>query len=286
VTAGVPVKSYYAEAELSHLEAQRSFALLKLFVDRQDRVALRWLVGVNGHNWHAAGYRRVRGNSELTGNTPWDTLSQLESGVLTIGHTGGIVNDFREIVEKLNELEALPNLASVIDDLFPDGQQLTRDIRALALEVLEHIGDGDRQALVRELTSAITQPDIPSEIQDVRIMSLHKSKGLSAPVTIIAGCVQGLLPRSPADSLTPVARTEYLEEQRRLFYVGITRVKAAPADGKPGTLILTYSQGMPVAEALRFGITPAAQRYGVARLHASPFIRELGPTAPTPVRST
>ncbi len=75
VTAGVPVKSYYAEAELSHLEAQRSFALLKLFVDRQDRVALRWLVGVNGHNWHAAGYRRVRGNSELTGNTPWDTLS-------------------------------------------------------------------------------------------------------------------------------------------------------------------------------------------------------------------
>ena len=36
-----------------------------------------------------------------------------------------------------------------------------------------------------------------SEIQDVRIMSLHKSKGLSAPVTIIAGCVEGLLPQQP-----------------------------------------------------------------------------------------
>ena len=41
--------------------------------------------------------------------------------------------------------------------------------------------------------TAISKPEIPTEIEDVRIMSLHKSKGLSAPVTIIAGCVQGLL---------------------------------------------------------------------------------------------
>jgi DNA helicase-2/ATP-dependent DNA helicase PcrA len=41
----VPTRSYYAEAELDALDAQRRFALLKLFVDREDRVALRWLVG-------------------------------------------------------------------------------------------------------------------------------------------------------------------------------------------------------------------------------------------------
>ena len=46
---GVPVTSYYAEAELDALEAQRRFSLLKLFVSREDRVALRWLVGMNAN---------------------------------------------------------------------------------------------------------------------------------------------------------------------------------------------------------------------------------------------
>ena len=114
-------------------------------------------------------------------------------------------------------------------------------------------------------------------------MSLHKSKGLSAPVTIIAGCVQGLLPRPAAVGSTPAEQARHLEEQRRLFYVGITRVKAVPQDGKPGTLLLTYSQQMPARDALSVGITPARQRYGLAILHASQFIRELGPSAPGPM---
>ncbi len=283
VANAVPTKSYYAESELSAMDAQRAFALLKLFVDRQDRVALRWLAGIDGNNWHAAGYRRVREHCENTGTSPWDTMTQLESGAVSLPYTSGIVASFRDIVRALEELEVLPGLASVVDQLFPDGQDATRDIREIALSVLEEIGDNDREVLFRELSTAISQPEIPIEIEDVRIMSLHKSKGLSAPVTIIAGCVQGLLPRAPENGLTPAERAQHLEEQRRLFYVGITRVKAAPQARKPGTLVLTYSQEMPVRDALSVGITPAQQRYGSAILHASQFIRELGLAAPRPV---
>ena len=286
IAQNVPTKSYYAESELSHDDAQRAFALLKLFVDREDRVALRWLVGVDGNNWHAAGYRRVRDHCENHGISPWEAMTQLESGVLQLPYTNGIVGSFREIVLALNDLEALQDLQSVVDQLFPDGQPSTRDVRELALAILDTTTDQDRGEFVRELSTAISQPEIPTEIEDVRIMSLHKSKGLSAPVTVIAGCVQGLLPRPPADGLTPAEQAQHLEEQRRLFYVGITRVKAAPQHGKPGTLILTYSRQMPVAEALSVGITPAQQRYGQAILHASQFIRELGPTAPAPIAAT
>ena len=56
-------------------------------------------------------------------------------------------------------------------------------------------------------------------------MSLHKSKGLSAPVTIIAGCIQGLLPKQPDYTLPAAQQALEMEEKRRLFYVGITRVK-------------------------------------------------------------
>jgi|GEM_PF-6995846 len=120
------------------------------------------------------------------------------------------------------------------------------------------------------------------EVAEVRIMSLHKSKGLSAPVTFIAGCVEGLLPMSPKPSLSPQARVAFIEEQRRLFYVGISRVKALPQGGKPGTLILTYSQQMPLSTAMSAGISPAGVYYGTANLNASRFIAELGPSAPPP----
>ena len=279
----VPSKSYYAETELSHGDAQYGFALLKLFANREDRVALRWLVGFNVNNWHAAGYRRIRESCENTGLSPWETMVQLECGALNLPYTNGIVSRFKELMQQLNALAALPDLTTIVDNLFLDGQNSTRDIRAVALRVLAEMEEDDIGEFIHALSTAISQPEIPTEIEDVRIMSLHKSKGLSSPVTIISGCVQGLLPRRPPEGLTPNEQRRHLEEQRRLFYVGITRAKASPREGKPGTLVVTYSQQMPVADALAVGIAPARQRYGSAFLHASQFIRELGPTAPRPI---
>ena len=59
---------------------------------------------------------------------------------------------------------------------------------------------------------------------------------VSSPVVIIAGCIDGLIPAEP-DQGTPAERAAAMEEQRRLFYVGLTRVKADPASNRPGTLI-------------------------------------------------
>jgi DNA helicase II / ATP-dependent DNA helicase PcrA len=167
--------------------------------------------------------------------------------------------------------------------MLPAGDDSVRDLRDLATRVLADIGEGDREAWLFELLQEITRPEVPSQIADVRIMSLHKSKGLSAPVTVIAGCVEGLLPRQP-DRETPLAEQQaMIEEQRRLFFVAISRVKADPAAGKPGTLILTSSRQMPLAAAMGAGIRPASTQFGVARLNASRFLRELGPDAPQPV---
>jgi len=123
---------------------------------------------------------------------------------------------------------------------------------------------------------------------DVRLTRLlydidEMSKGLSAPVTFIAGCVEGLLPKQPARSLPLDEQRAQLEEQRRLFYVGMTRVKAAPDEEIPGTLILTYSLEMPLATAMGAGISPSRTQYGTAHMIASRFIQELGLSSPTPV---
>ena len=113
--------------------------------------------------------------------------------------------------------------------------------------------------LLSQIIEAVSQPEIPPDVTEVRIMSLHKSKGLSSPIVVIAGCVDGLLPAEPEQGTAMVQRQAHLEEQRRLFYVGVTRVKAAPASNRPGSLLLTGSQTMTLADAMQSAIQPAGK---------------------------
>jgi superfamily I DNA/RNA helicase len=279
----LPVRSYYAEAKLDAEDAQLRFARLKLFVNRNDRVALRWLLGLGSANWRAPAYRRIRERCDADNSSPWQILNDVANGNYAIPYVGSLVGQFIKIRDQLGALEQCTDIRAVIDQIFPDGYEGTRELREVALAVLEELKDENKARFLSELVSAIATPEVPSEIEDVRIMSLHKSKGLSAPVTIIAGCVEGLLPMRPDSSLAAQASAAYLEEQRRLFYVGISRVKAAPENGQPGTLILTYSQQMPLATAMGAGISLAGSSYGTANLNASRFIAELGPSAPQPI---
>jgi DNA helicase-2/ATP-dependent DNA helicase PcrA len=70
-------------------------------------------------------------------------------------------------------------------------------------------------------TLALTDPSSEKEENaagGVTLISLHSSKGLEFPVVFIAGVEEEILPhRKSADS------AESVEEERRLFYVGITR---------------------------------------------------------------
>jgi len=55
----------------------------------------------------------------------------------------------------------------------------------------------------------------------VTLMTLHRSKGLEFPVVFLAGCEDGVLP-----ARLPEQPQEALEQERRLFYVGMTRAKS------------------------------------------------------------
>lgn len=280
---GIPARSYYAESELDSEDAQERFAKLKLYVDREDRVALRWLLGLGHNGWHARAYQRLRLHCEEQGLTPWVVLERLSRGIDSIPHTAAIVERFQRVAAELEQLEMLTSVTEVIDSLFPAENAGLQGLRAVALEA-SLLANGDRRTFLAELSSLIAKPEVPTEVTNVRIMSLHKSKGLSAPVTIIAGCIQGLLPRLPEADLPATEMQSQMEEQRRLLYVGITRVKAAPQLGKPGRLVLTCSQQMPLASAMQAGIQPAYSRFGTAHLVASQFLNEFGQTAPRAIR--
>lgn len=90
--------------------------------------------------------------------------------------------------------------------------------------------------------------NVEPHLDAVTLSPIHSAKGLEWPTVFIAGCVDGLMPISYAT--TPEAR----EEERRLFYVALTRAERE--------LVLTV---------------PRATSAGRQR-SASPFIAELGAT--------
>ena len=57
--------------------------------------------------------------------------------------------------------------------------------------------------------------------EKIHLLTLHASKGLEFPVVFITGCEENLLP------LSLDKRTSDPQEERRLFYVGMTRAKEA-----------------------------------------------------------
>jgi DNA helicase-2/ATP-dependent DNA helicase PcrA len=97
--------------------------------------------------------------------------------------------------QKAANLDELVNAAS----LYPNSLEGLTDF----LETIE---------LDRTLSSGEETADA------VTLITMHNTKGLEFPVVIVTGLEQGLFPREDDSG-------EELEEQRRLFYVAITRAK-------------------------------------------------------------
>ncbi|MBU1757018.1 MAG: ATP-binding cassette domain-containing protein, partial [Alphaproteobacteria bacterium] len=183
--------------------------------------------------------------------------------------TADLVARFNEIVHELDGLSQAEGLDAFIAAWLPDPEavSLLHEAVTACREEAEDVGQ-----LFDGLYDAITAPEVPLEVAEVRVMSLHKSKGLSSRYVFIVGCVEGLIPSRPeAGTPQDIVRAK-LEEDRRLFYVGLTRVKASPEAGRPGYLAITYPMRMPAAEAFRSQIAAVSTQGNVAVLRASRFL--------------
>jgi DNA helicase-2/ATP-dependent DNA helicase PcrA len=270
---GVFAHSFFHEEALDEDDAQQAFTLLTLLAKEDDRVALRCWCGFGSPSRRNGAWAQLRGHCETSGETPWNALVRLASGDLTIHHAGPLVERFRELQRRLAGLGGVRGQA-LVDALFPADQEWTHMVRSLASRME---GDEfDPQELREHLRIGITQPELPTDVDYVRVMSLHKSKGLTADLVVVIGCVEGLIPTLTDGTLA--GRDASLEEQRRLFYVAITRTRR--------TLILSSVTQLPRDLAHRMGARVGSGSRKHANTIASRFLNELGPSRPTAVLGT
>ena len=94
-----------------------------------------------------------------------------------------------------------------------------RALAELAEELVASVPDADLGAFQAELT-ARAQAQHPPTVQGVTLASLHAAKGLEWDAVFLVGLTDGTLPIQHADGDDAA-----VEEERRLFYVGVTRAR-------------------------------------------------------------
>jgi DNA helicase-2/ATP-dependent DNA helicase PcrA len=264
----VDVHSFYHEESLEARPAQQSFCLLTLLARPDDPVALRWWLGDGDATWRAGAYAGVRAHAEATGQPIGDILQDVIDGRLSLPRTRALTARHADLTRQLATLRAA-SIADLVDRLFPDGDDDFLALREAALSGLA--ATTEIAGLFERLRNQITQPEMPDSGDFVRVMSLHKSKGLTSKVVIVAGCIEGLVPT--LDGRAPVAeQAAALAEQRRLFYVAMTRCTEV--------LVLSSAVRIDRAFAWRIRAEVPRGRGPVAATIASRFFDELGPTAP------
>jgi DNA helicase-2/ATP-dependent DNA helicase PcrA len=277
VELGVPAQSFFSEEELGNDAAREAIALLRLVVDGTDLVAYRVLLGLGDASGRSVAYARLRSAAAEHSSTVLDLLRRLDAGERFTGlNVPALVSRYHSAVARLDRLRGL-SLEALIDELLPEADSDLTDLRAVCLGAA--LEADSAAGLLRKVVETITQDEVPQSPDFVRVMSLHKSKGLTSPAAFVAGAVRGILPSVSADASAEEvhARTE---EGRRLFYVAATRAS--------NQLVISSSSSMLVSDAMARGVATARVRMVAGKLTAttiaSPYIAELGPAAPRPIR--
>ncbi len=283
VDAGINAKSYFRESAISTDELKYSFALLTLLANPKDMVSLRYLLGAGDQTYRSKSYQRLFNYAMENNMAIIDALEKCAFGELRVPYISSLIKQYRGIKEKLRTLQsaAETDADTLIDLLAPNIPENSdfRNILFEAVDAAENDREKDIAAWLHDLYSysveKISYPDNTSEHDHVRIMSLHASKGLSAKYVIVMSAIDELIPHIERDS--GVSIEKQVEEQRRLFYVAITRCKSS-GEGYPGTLIISSFSELPGNEALGIGIPASAN---IRReVSASRFIRDFDRTAP------
>ena len=162
----------------------------------------------------------------------------------------------------LEELVEQLGLLKVLRDEGPEGEDRAENVKELIAGALEFDAEVELEGAEQGEMDGFSELDLylqrvalvadidrhDPEADAATMMTLHNAKGLEFPVVFIAGLEDGLFPMSRSYD-----DPEEMEEERRLFYVGITRAQ--------NKLYLTHARQRRRAGEIMYGrLSPFADR--------------------------
>ena len=228
--------SFYQRREIKDV-----LAYLRLLVNPNDTASLRRVINYPTRGIGSKTQEQIVQFAREEGITLWQAIERVEDVGLsgraqkavegfrfliaqhaaqTSGHTPG--QGAEEVARALVQETGI--LSEFRQENTPESLVRWENVQELLNAVAEYAANApapEAGSLSNFLQEVSLLTDLDSEDDDpnrVTLMTLHASKGLEFPVVFITGLEEGLFPLAKAAQ----DRTE-LEEERRLFYVGVTR---------------------------------------------------------------
>lgn len=233
--AGLPYKLVGAQRFYGRREIKDLIAYLRMVHNPNDEFSLARIINVPARGIGEKSIIELRTVAQRVGISPGVLL--LEIGAQDSQHIdafqkrmgqslskfGAILKRWCSIQNQLTPLELMDQIIEdsgyrlFIDDGTDEGNdrwENVMELRRLAGEFKELGIDAflERVALVSDQDTLDSSADVPT------LLTLHAAKGLEFPNVIIVGLSDGTLPH-----IRSIDEPEGRQEERRLFYVGITR---------------------------------------------------------------
>jgi DNA helicase-2/ATP-dependent DNA helicase PcrA len=238
--AGLPYRLVGAQRFYGRREVKDVIAFLRLANNPRDEVSLGRVINVPprgiGDKTLIALQLLARQNGLSAGEILLDLGSNPDSpylkglsgrGGVVLAEFGALLAGWRAARDELSLPALFDRVVSetdyrvYIDDNSEEGIDRWENVEQLRRIAYEYQERG-LDAFLESLALISDQDTLPESASAPTLLTLHAAKGLEFPIVFITGLDEGLLPHSRAlNSGDP----EEMAEERRLFYVGITRAK-------------------------------------------------------------
>jgi DNA helicase-2/ATP-dependent DNA helicase PcrA len=255
-------------AETNHLPPQRNAPAYLQFLERCDDVITEKAVlalskesqtasrGAGGSVvWERASRYRM-----LLKTKAWHDLEADHFIKAVLSRRLWVTGDDEDAATAREDIRILrANARQIFTEVEASGKDLERD------DLLRQV--------VRQLRYSIAtrEPLATGSESKLKVTTLWGGKGLTAQHVYVLGLCKEAIPGIRSEEY-PGTNADYLDEQRRLFYVTITRSKE--------TLVLSRPQKIKPGEAQRLNLRVAAPSFYYSDLQMCPFLRDIMDTLP------
>ena len=233
---GIPYKIVGGTRFYERKEVKNLLGYLRLIVNLKDTISLRRVInfpprGIGLKTVDKCVLQATKDKKEL-----FDVLNNPEP-INIRGKQGDSLVKFHDLIKKYNDLLTKINASELVRALVDETEILKYYKRQDTIE------DQERYANVMEVLNSVDEfmernpgsllhdfleevsllTDIDEWNEDanhVTMMTVHSAKGLEFPVVFVTGLEDGLFPLSGA-----LSERNLMEEERRLFYVALTRAQ-------------------------------------------------------------
>lgn len=234
---GIPYKIVGGFKFYERKEVKDALAYLKFLLNPDDAVSLRRIVNEPKRGIGETTLAHLDAFARSQGVGMWEALRRAEE-VPNLGAAASRkIAGFVELIAALSaEIEQLPlpellqavlERSGYLEALAQEGtfeaEGRSENLQELKNAMVEFSASNPGEGLdaFLERVSLVAEIDLYDEEEGaVTLMTLHNAKGLEFPAVFIVGMEDGVFPH-----MRCMGSMESMEEERRLFYVGVTRAK-------------------------------------------------------------